>query len=197
MMFIIIFLRFIRSEDEGDEDLIQSLKEFAKMNDKVQIHQNEQAKYKILKISKKHIPVGGNVEVVMDVNPPPSSGFCKFDIDNIVEARITNGKVYCKVPAHSPGRITLSFSDDKEDWSEAVPIVYFSNENTVVIIVGVFIGVSIISFVLFLFQMRKCQNESKRNREKIPIAIQESNSSLSIEDSLLTKPVQRNVSHLL
>lgn len=197
MMFLIIFLCGARAEDDADRELNEKLRDFAKNNVKVGFRQREVAKYRIDEIMKKHIPVSGNVDVALRVSPvPEKNGFCKFDLD-VVEATILDGLVYCKAPPHKEGTVILSFSDDREDWSEAVPVMYYSNESTVIIILGVIIGVSIISFVLFILQMRKCQNESKMNREKVPIAFQESKSSMSIEENSVSKPVQRNISHLL
>ena len=92
------------------------------------------------------------------------SVYCKFD-DNIVPGeRKSESSFSCVAPNHSAGIVTLSISFDQRNWFGDLEFRYFDGKKAMYIIIGLVVGISIVSFGLFLLQMRQCKEEQKRHK---------------------------------
>ena len=135
-------------------------------------------------------PVEGGGEVTIKLSEDlRQAPFCRFDATIVPGSwKSETSVITCAVPAHKAGVVELAVSTDRMDWSESVNFRYYDSKRATDIVVVLIVIVSIVSFGLFLLQMRQCKNEQMRHKKNQEVGI---NDDLSESDDE-TKPLNRH-----
>lgn len=140
-------------------------------------------------------PVEGGREITIKFSPGGADKVvCRFDTA-IVQGEVSQDRsaVVCTAPSHGPGIVELAISQDGESWSSPVNFRYFDGAKAMYIVLALVIIVSIVSFGLFLLQMRQCKNEQMRHKRSQAVNINDDQSDSSDE----TKPLSRHAKYAL
>ena len=135
-------------------------------------------------------PVEGGGEVTIKLSEElRQAPFCRFDTTIVPGSwKSETSVISCAIPAHKAGVVELAVSMDRTDWSESVNFRYYDSKRATDIVVVLIVIVSIVSFGLFLLQMRQCKNEQMRHKKNQEVGINDDHSESDDE----TKPLNRH-----
>jgi len=166
------------AEDGAGDDrtLLNQFNEFAAQNARVRRSSDSSANISIVSYQPKESATDGGVEVtlVLAELAPDSSPFCRFDTIIAQGTIVTDNTIQCTAPKHASGEVPLSVSVDGRVWSADVAFRYVAAGNATIILLAIFLGISLVSFALFLFQMKQCKDQQKKNLRDIPQAFHDS-----------------------
>jgi hypothetical protein len=134
------------------------------------------ANFSIVSFGPKQSPTDGGAEIIVVLNEtfPCSSPFCRFNTVLSQSTVLPGNSLQCISPKYPPWKVPLLVSLDGVSWSSDVAFLSVAKGNAVSVLIAIFLGVSLISFALFMFQMRQCKNEQKKSRKELPQAIVDS-----------------------
>jgi hypothetical protein len=178
MLFLLLisFLSASHDPDENEENNERPLRDqfnkFAAHNARIRLASTSLSSLTIQSVNPRKSPTEGGVTILLSVNGLQSSTthFCRFDTIIVEGTILPNNFLKCLSPKHASGEIPLAVSFDEVSWSADVPFFYVNRRNTADFILAVLLGLSIVSFAIFVFQRRQWRN-SKRKHRKMPAAL--------------------------
>jgi hypothetical protein len=175
-MLAIRFVAFCASLGDAngladEKTLINQLHDFAARNVRVR-RSTSSTNLTILSFNPKDASTDGGTDVTIVVSglPPGGSSYCRFDTILSPATLIADDTLRCTAPRHAAGEVLLAVSADGAMWSSDVSFLYVLRGGAVYILLSIFLGISLVSFALFLFQIRQCKNQQKRNLREMPQA---------------------------
>jgi hypothetical protein len=135
--------------------------------------QDPPVKITIRRVTPLHSPTAGGDEITVFLLESQSSGpfYCRFDSIVVPGTLISIDKVRCVTPPHEQGRFPLSVSRNQVDWSAGFTFAYRDYERSVPTVLIVVVVSAILSFGIFLIQMRQCKNNQlKHHRNPAALA---------------------------
>lgn len=134
-------------------------------------------------------PTSGGGEVVIKLDREMRQApYCRFDTTVVPGSwRGDPSVIVCAIPAHDAGVVDLCVSMDRETWSDTVQFRFYDIKKATNIVVILIVIVAIVSFGLFLLQMRQCKDEQRRHRQGYEATLGDASSESEDE----TKPLNR------
>jgi hypothetical protein len=158
----------------NDRTLREQLNDFAARNSRVRRGGDSHVNFTIVSITPNEVPSTGDthVTIILDDLHSHDVFYCRFDTIVVLAESVVfaDKEIRCRAPKHQQGDFSLAVSPDQLTWSQDVPFVYYDSSKAIPLVIAIIIGVSFISFAMFIFQMRQCQNEQRKHR-KAPAAL--------------------------
>jgi hypothetical protein len=175
-MLAISFMALCASLDDANDladekTLIGQLHDFAARNVRVK-RSTSAANLIVVSYDPKNASTDGgtDVHIVVLGIPPGATPYCRFDTILSPAAPVADNTLRCTAPRHAAGEVLLAVSADGATWSTDVPFLYIVRGGPLYVLIAIFLGISLVSFALFLFQMRQCKNQQKKNLREMPQA---------------------------
>lgn len=126
---------------------------------------NKNSGNSILSYEPKRSAVDGGTDVLIQLSAAYEGNvYCKFDDAIRLGERKSESSFVCISPSHSAGVVQLSVSFDQQKWFGDAEFRYYDGTKAMYIVVGLVVGISIVSFGMFLLQMRQCKDEQMKHK---------------------------------